>query len=51
MTQEVENIIHFIEQYCLVNGKHIKLKDYQVKFIKWLQSNKAKRLLKNRGRL
>ena len=29
-------IITFIEQYCLVNGKHIKLKDYQKKFIKWI---------------
>ena len=26
--------ITFIEQYCLVNGKHIKLKDYQKEFIK-----------------
>ena len=29
------DIITFIEQYCLFNGKHIKLKDYQKKFIKW----------------
>jgi len=28
--------ITFIEQYCLVNGKHIKLKDCQKKFIKWI---------------
>jgi len=28
------NTITFIEQYCLSNGKHIKLKDYQKKFIK-----------------
>ena len=27
--------ITFIEKYCLINGKHIKLKDYQKKFIKW----------------
>ena len=33
------DIITFIEQYCLVNGKHIKLKDYQRKFIKWIQKN------------
>jgi len=28
------DIITFIEQYCLVNGRHIKLKDYQKEFIK-----------------
>ena len=27
--------IDFIEQYCLVNGKRVKLKNYQKKFIKW----------------
>lgn len=27
------DIITFIEQYCLVNNKHIKLKNYQKKFI------------------
>ena len=32
--------ITFIEQYCLVNGKHIKLKDYQKKFIKWMNQLK-----------
>lgn len=26
--------IIFIEQYCLVNGEHIKLTDYQKAFIK-----------------
>lgn len=26
--------ITFIEQYCLINGTHIKLKDYQKEFIK-----------------
>ena len=31
--------ITFIEQYCLINGKHIKLNDYQKKFIKWIQKN------------
>ena len=30
------DIITFIEQYCLVNNKHIKLNDYQKKFIKWI---------------
>jgi hypothetical protein len=34
------NAIEFIEQYCLVNGKHIKLKDYQKKFIKWLEQKR-----------
>lgn len=32
--------ITFIEQYCLCNGKHIKLKDYQKKFIKWIEEQK-----------
>ena len=32
--------ITFIEQYCLVNGKHIKLKDYQRKLIKWIEEQK-----------
>ena len=32
--------ITFIEQYCLINGKHIKLKDYQKKFIKWINQLK-----------
>jgi len=31
----------FIEKYCLVNGKHIKLSNVQKKFIKWLQSIKC----------
>ena len=29
--------ITFIEEYCLVNGKHIKLKDYQKNFIKKIE--------------
>ena len=33
--------ITFIEQYCLVNGKHIKLKDYQKKFIKCINQLKS----------
>ena len=32
--------ITFIEKYCLINGKHIKLKDYQKNFIKWLNQLK-----------
>lgn len=33
--------ITFIEQYCLFNGKHIKLKDCQKKFIKWINQLKS----------
>lgn len=29
--------ITFIERYCLVNGKYIKLKDYQKNFIKKIE--------------
>lgn len=32
--------IEFIEKYCLVNGKHIKLTNCQKEFIKWLKSYK-----------
>ena len=32
--------ITFIEQYCLINDKHIKLKDYQKKFIKCIEEQK-----------
>jgi len=35
--------ITFIEQYCLINGKHIKLKDYQKKFIKWIDQLKLEK--------
>lgn len=35
------DVIAFIEQYCLVNGKHIKLKDYQKRFIKWMNQSKS----------
>lgn len=34
------NIIDFIENYVLVNGRHIKLKDYQKKFIEYLNERK-----------
>ena len=34
--------ITFIEKYCLVNGKYIKLKDYQKKFIKWIKEYSSK---------
>lgn len=39
--------ITFIEQYCLVNGKHIKLKDYQKKFIKWMNQLKLEKESQN----
>ena len=35
--------ITFIEEYCLFNGKHIKLKDYQKKFIKWMIQLKSEK--------
>ena len=28
--------IYFIENYCLINGEHIKLKDSQKKYIEWM---------------
>lgn len=31
------DVVTFIEKYCLVNDKHIKLKDYQKEFIKRLE--------------
>ena len=34
------DIITFIEQYCLFNGKHIKLNNPQKKFIKWINQLK-----------
>lgn len=34
------NLIDFIEKYCIVNGKHIKLSNYQKKFIKWIDQLK-----------
>ena len=34
------NTIDFIENYILVNGQHIKLTDYQKKFIEYLNEQK-----------
>ena len=34
--------VYFIEHYCLVDGKHIILKDYQKRFIQWLKEYKSK---------
>ena len=41
------NVIEFIEQHCLIKDKNnklhnIKLKDYQIKFIKWYEQTKRK---------
>lgn len=38
----VDREVFFIEHYCLADGKHIILKDYQVDFIKWLKTIKNK---------
>ena len=32
------DIIYFIEHYCKVNNNSIKLKDYQIAFIKYMNS-------------
>ena len=37
----------FIEQYCVIKDKennihHIKLKDYQIKFVEWYEETKRK---------
>lgn len=32
--------IEFIEKYCLINNKHIKLTNIQKKFLVWLEDNK-----------
>ena len=42
--------VFFIEHYCLVNGKHIILKDYQKKFIDWLKRNENHRINKRTSR-
>lgn len=34
--------IEFIEKYCLINGKPVKLKEYQKEFIRWLEYKKTK---------
>lgn len=33
-------VINFIENYCLVNGNHIKLNNFQKAFIKWMNKHK-----------
>ena len=51
MTQNVTMMIdpvNFIEQYCLVNGRSIKLTDYQKKFIKWINLLKWEKEYQNK---
>ena len=43
--------IYFIENYCLVNGQHIKLNNVQKNFINWLNKNEKKfQLLESKKR-
>lgn len=37
----LNDLIYFMEQYILINGKHIKLLDYQKKFIEYNTSKSA----------
>lgn len=32
------NVKYFIEKYCTINGEHIRLKDYQIKFLNYLKN-------------
>lgn len=36
------NVITFIEKYCLINGKHIKLTNIQKQFLKYINKRKNK---------
>ena len=36
----LEDSVYFIEKYCLINNKPIKLKDYQKAFIKYVNRSK-----------
>lgn len=38
--KNAEEFIKFVENYIMVNGNHIKLKDYQKKFIRLLENEK-----------
>ena len=40
MKKLLSDPIYFIENYIVVNGEHIVLHDYQIKFINWLQKIK-----------
>lgn len=39
--KNAEEFIKFVENYIMVNRNHIKLKDYQKKFIKLLENKKG----------
>lgn len=45
------NVIDFIENKCLFNGKHIKLTNAQKRFITFISNNKKVGNLKYRGRI
>lgn len=45
------NIINFIENNCLFNGKHIKLNNVQKRFISFVSNNKKVSNLKYRGKI
>lgn len=38
------NYFEFIEKYCLINNKHIKLTNTQKKFLIWLLEHKDKNI-------
>lgn len=44
-------LIEFIEKYCLINNKHIKLTDYQKKFLVWLLEHKDAKFFYLKGRI
>lgn len=41
----------FIEKYCLINNKHIKLTNAQKKFLVWLLEHKDKKYPYVKGRI
>jgi hypothetical protein len=43
MVLGMDCLIEFIEKYCLINNKHIKLTDHQKKFLVWLLEYKDKK--------
>ena len=45
------NIINFIENNCLFNGKHIKLNNAQKRFVSFISNNKKVSNLKYKERI
>ncbi len=45
------NCSEFIEKYCLINNKHIKLTNTQNKFLVWLLEHKDKKYFYLKGRI